>query len=599
MLGNLEHKNPKSSTDHSLPSSQSNTRSFLDRIPGLNKLLGRSEPTDEPQSPQYTSHADEKIFRATLNREKAPATEHKYINEHLVDLTQAVNDDLELTAKDSIMEAREIILEQERAQQMLFDKFEYLNHSENLDAYCDELGLGDDVRADIEAAIPEILLELGKPTNEFFDSEIEFGSHIEYLHKFIAANLKMHLGKENGSAVLNAIISAEVDLAIITLDAQHKSPILSHRERGFGHDEASGENIRQALEENVPEMEFDIRKSKDGRAMIHHNVTLGHLGGRGERIADLNADELQNIELKDGGHLITLEKMFDMLDKTENKTTKINIDIKDFNAEMLDEILSLIKKHGAEHRVTIVSWLPQTLQYMYEREPSLSYSMSYFPGLRGASKYIMHRIGQMPVGSKLMGKFSNWYSNRRNDALARGEARLQGLAGENASDAVVLDANQHYTEMQIDTGNVEMVGRHTMPVSEKPIADEMGDVSIMARVLRNGSVNIQAIDEQVAILLERIPILSRFKDKITDLFTRSRLVSQFSRDLRSNGVRVNMFEINSESGIRAFHRETRDSSGRAGVAYSKNVDIIRAQAMDTRNKRPDIKIQESQEKKAA
>lgn len=160
-----------------------------------------------------------------------------------------------------------------------------------------------------------------------------------------------------------------------------------------------------------------------------------------------------------------------MLKTTGNETTKVNIDIEDFNPTMLDEILELIKEYKAHHRVVIVSWLPQALQCLYGKDPTLQYSMSYFPILNTPGTSLLLRlVGRRPSGSRLLGPFATWFAKKRAERIQKGLPAIQGVASEQITDAVVLDANQHHSEMsdvlEVQRGTRDLVSAHTIPVEK-------------------------------------------------------------------------------------------------------------------------------------
>ena len=154
---------------------------------------------------------------------------------------------------------------------------------------------------------------------------------------------------------------------------------LAHRVRWFHLDEASKEGLEEAINQNISELEFDIRFSKDWKAIIHHNASMWSSANRKEYIKDLKYPEIKDIELKNWGSIIDLKDFFEIVKESWNKSTIINIDIKDFDKSWLDHILDLIKEYKFSHRVKIVSWSGQDLQYMYEKRPDLHYSLSYHP----------------------------------------------------------------------------------------------------------------------------------------------------------------------------------------------------------------------------
>lgn len=81
--------------------------------------------------------------------------------------------------------------------------------------------------------------------------------------------------------------------------------------RAFAHRGLHGggipENTLAAFEAAIAKgygIELDVRLSADGKAMVFHDATLQRLAGRGDRVADLSADNLSHIQLTNSDQTI-------------------------------------------------------------------------------------------------------------------------------------------------------------------------------------------------------------------------------------------------------------------------------------------------------
>ncbi len=477
-----------------------------------------------------------------------------------VDLKQEIDYKIERENKDVAMSKNDIYLEQVRVLDILKKKFQaLLEDDKDFYLFCKSLEKKDGLikkvdnglMMDLKSALPSIIQELEKSSNEIFKTKIPLDDYEESLYDILTQDTKETLTKMEYGELLNVIIEEEINIAINILQESRKRPVLSHRARGFGKDEASKESLDNALKENISELEFDIRKSKDGQMVIHHNVTLGGSANRVEAIKDLDWEELKGVNLKNGEHLTTLDEFFESINKLDNKVTKINIDIKDFDEKMLKELLNLIKEYKFEHRVNIVSWFPQALQYLYEKEPNLSYSMSYFPQVRGISKMIMSKIEQNESLDPLWGKIGTWFAKRREKSLKNDNADVQSYVSEVITNALILDANEHWslTKEKANKNKKDLVGVHEFPYGPIP-----NDTSIMSRVLHGGSINIMAFEEQLANIIEKtkIPILIKHKSKIINTFNRTSALENLILQCAENKIAVNLYDISSKENIENY-----------------------------------------------
>jgi hypothetical protein len=504
-----------------------------------------------------------------------------------VDLKESVDPEVELLMKQEFMRVREIVLEQDRLLAVVRDKFAHLQDPEVFSYYCDSLGLEKGVAEDLRAAIPR-MIELFAKGDAVFSEQVlqEEAESFEQIYLALGQDAKQVFSEAQMGETIAAIMNAEIDLAIQVLSENKARKRLSHRERGFSADEASVQALESALAENIGELEFDIRVSKDQRCIIHHNSTLGESADRPEHIKDLTVEELSEVRYKGGEEICTLERLFRLIEETGNTSTKINIDIKDFDEQALDEILQLIHDYNMEHRVAIVSWLPQSLQYLYEKDPTLEYSMSYFPVIRGIPEVIIKAIENIPSGTRVFGAIGTAFAKLR-------AGTVQGVGAENITDATVLQGNEHWTDTmeRVRDKEEDLVGRHTVPHAELPVADMWGDMDVLARVLQGGSVNIMALEPVVERAVEQmcaLPVVGRMiaahKQEFIKAICATDSMLAYAKQLQTNGVKVNIYDIKKEGQIDRHVSQMREAGVEPGVVYYSG----EYEGLHTRGRIPEI-----------
>ena len=72
--------------------------------------------------------------------------------------------------------------------------------------------------------------------------------------------------------------------------------IIAHRGASAFAPENTLAAFRKAIEDGAEGIEFDVRLSKDGEAVVFHDADLKRIGGRDEKIIDFSFEELQKID---------------------------------------------------------------------------------------------------------------------------------------------------------------------------------------------------------------------------------------------------------------------------------------------------------------
>ena len=73
--------------------------------------------------------------------------------------------------------------------------------------------------------------------------------------------------------------------------------IIAHRGASALAPENTLAAFRKAIEDGAEGIEFDVRLSKDGTAVVFHDADLKRIAGRDEKIIDLSFEELQKIDI--------------------------------------------------------------------------------------------------------------------------------------------------------------------------------------------------------------------------------------------------------------------------------------------------------------
>ncbi len=104
-----------------------------------------------------------------------------------------------------------------------------------------------------------------------------------------------------------------------------------------------------AVEVGATHIETDVHASRDGVAIISHDVDLARVAGLGARVDSMDADELTRIDLGGGARICTLEEALLAFPQV-----RLNIDVK--SAAAAAPTAAAIRACGAERRVLVTSF---------------------------------------------------------------------------------------------------------------------------------------------------------------------------------------------------------------------------------------------------
>lgn len=117
------------------------------------------------------------------------------------------------------------------------------------------------------------------------------------------------------------------------------SKLIGHRGAAGLALENSRESIIAALKYHIDAIEFDVRKTKDGKLVVMHDRHTGRVAHKKVAVSSLTLEELQALELHNGQSIPTLEDVFKLIGGKK----PVVIDIKD--SGVTDEILRLLERY--------------------------------------------------------------------------------------------------------------------------------------------------------------------------------------------------------------------------------------------------------------
>jgi glycerophosphoryl diester phosphodiesterase len=187
-----------------------------------------------------------------------------------------------------------------------------------------------------------------------------------------------------------------------------KTGIIGHRGAAGLALENSHDSLVAALGHEIDAIEFDVRRTKDGRLVVMHDSHTGRISKQKVLIGHKTLAELQAIELKNGQHIPSLEEVFKLIGDQKPMV----IDIKDNGSA--NELLRIINEHP-KAIVSFTSLKYGELNKLHKARPDLPI---YVRDLLNPFE-IVHTARRMraegiSLNMWLMNPLTYWLAKRRN-----------------------------------------------------------------------------------------------------------------------------------------------------------------------------------------
>ena len=141
-----------------------------------------------------------------------------------------------------------------------------------------------------------------------------------------------------------------------------KSLVLGHRGYSARFPENSILALRKAMAYGADGVEFDVRLSRDGKAVLLHDPTLDRTTTMNGPVAVIDSEELLRAKLGMGERIPSLREALDLVDGL------VNIEVKDPRAALLS--LELVRDMGLLEEVLFSSFRIDPLMEIRKAEPS-------------------------------------------------------------------------------------------------------------------------------------------------------------------------------------------------------------------------------------
>lgn len=166
--------------------------------------------------------------------------------------------------------------------------------------------------------------------------------------------------------------------------------IIGHRGGAGIALENSSTVFKKAVELGVPEVELDIRLTRDGVLVVNHDSTLIRTAHDGRTIRRANWADLKQVKLRDGSPLLRLEDALKIL-----QPVKVMIEIKDKGSQQA--LLAVLAKFPRS-QVMIASFRHRELIKLKKLAPQLEcYPLALFWPSEAINTSLHHQMGGVGV----------------------------------------------------------------------------------------------------------------------------------------------------------------------------------------------------------
>jgi glycerophosphoryl diester phosphodiesterase len=151
-----------------------------------------------------------------------------------------------------------------------------------------------------------------------------------------------------------------------------KTLFIGHRGARALVDENTIESITKGISFGVHMVEFDIRKTKDGKFILMHDKTIDRATSGTGRVSDLTLDEISKIKTKNGYNIPVFGEVLGLL---KEKGILGFIDTKD-NADFEEKFAVVLEKYNFANDCIVDTERPETVNILKSINPALKLAIS-------------------------------------------------------------------------------------------------------------------------------------------------------------------------------------------------------------------------------
>jgi glycerophosphoryl diester phosphodiesterase len=128
---------------------------------------------------------------------------------------------------------------------------------------------------------------------------------------------------------------------------------VAHRGASADRPENTMPAFQLAIEQGADVVECDVRASSDGAILLMHDATVDRTTDGSGLLRAMTAAEAGGLDAGDGERVPELRQVLELA----RGKVRVNVDIKE--ADIVDDVVAIVRDAGAEEGVTYISFLPE------------------------------------------------------------------------------------------------------------------------------------------------------------------------------------------------------------------------------------------------
>lgn len=149
--------------------------------------------------------------------------------------------------------------------------------------------------------------------------------------------------------------------------------VIGHRGCGIGPFENTLRAMREGIAAGADGVEFDVHASRDGELVVIHDYTLERTTNGKGSVAQLNLEQLKQLDAGEGETMPTLDEVIDELERHSNLLINIEIKAPDIEQKVLDSV----RRRNITERVVISSFLWSILEAVHSLDSRIATGLLY------------------------------------------------------------------------------------------------------------------------------------------------------------------------------------------------------------------------------
>lgn len=209
--------------------------------------------------------------------------------------------------------------------------------------------------------------------------------------------------------IIKSIICVVATLFYVATYAQNNGVILLAHRGGCGEGMENTEaTFKRSLDAGIRAFEMDVRITKDGKIVLHHDNTLKRLAGIDKAVEDMTEKELREVTLNDGSKLMFLDEFLKLMSNYSGLFIEFEMKCSKYSKDLLidsgycDKVAkAVIKAQPKGSTYVMTSFDTRALRYIREHYPTADLALITSEGCTKATVRVAEALGVKRIAARL------------------------------------------------------------------------------------------------------------------------------------------------------------------------------------------------------